>query len=852
MRAFMAAARVGLIEMAGGWKRFWLLILCLAVGTALIAGVSAVSGAITRAVDQNAAVLMGGDLELVRADRAATEAELAILESYGELAVVVETNVSGQSDAGEAFVDLVAAGPNYPLLGRIETSFADASSGPFMALSERDDTFGALVDPVMLDQLGLAIGDIISIGGTDFEVRGTLVSLPDGPVRGFRLGLAALVSSEGFARVSDRTSPLPGLGTNFRYKLLLTGHDIETARPAVAAALNDAGWEIRSALDGLGPMLRYYDLFTGFLMIVGLGSLLIGGVSVWSVMLAYIIERAGVIAVLRSLGASRGRVMVHFLVQVLTLALIGVGLGVVVGGAIGLLMLPSVGEAIGVPLSGNLDWSAIAIAAAVGLLTAFAFAYLPLVQAQMVSPASLFRARGLGAPPIDWRRLLFSPTMLPLLAAIGAFSWLAVLLTGNALLVAAFASACLIAAFAFQLGSRVVLALFRRVPPAPWWPLRQAMRAMAGSPQASSAVATAVGLAIVVMLVVQILAINLRNEFLGASVFDAPTLVASDLFPDEAEMLDGFALTNEGGIALVTTTPMLRGSVISVNGRPAAQLQANGPEAAFFLSGEIPMTYRAVLPPASRVVEGTWWNSMYEGEPLISLHQNLRHTLGLRLGDEVGFDLFGDTIVARVVNFRDYAWQGGIDFLVAFAPGALENYPSTLLAAVTAAPGQEQDAERFLAMEFPDVKFIAIGATLERITAALGQLSLAVAAVGGVAVSNGLLILIGSLASGRKQREADAVMTKVLGARQHQILASALLQFCLIGAFAALVATPVGIGTAWLLSAILLNVAFTFDVPGIAWILLGVVAVTSVLGATMLLRVLARRPGSLLREMQTT
>src|SRR5690606_2864301 len=122
MRALSSAARIGLIEMAGGWKRFWLLILCLAVGTAQSAGGSAVGGAITKAVDQNAAALMGGDLELIRADRPATEAELATLEGFGAVAYVVETNVGGQSPDGEAFVDLIAAGPNYPLLGRIETS----------------------------------------------------------------------------------------------------------------------------------------------------------------------------------------------------------------------------------------------------------------------------------------------------------------------------------------------------------------------------------------------------------------------------------------------------------------------------------------------------------------------------------------------------------------------------------------------------------------------------------------------------------------------------------------------------------------------------------------------------------
>ena len=64
MRAFFAALRVGLLDMRGDFRRFVLLIACLAVGTALIAGVSSVGESIRQAVDRDAAVLMGGDVEL--------------------------------------------------------------------------------------------------------------------------------------------------------------------------------------------------------------------------------------------------------------------------------------------------------------------------------------------------------------------------------------------------------------------------------------------------------------------------------------------------------------------------------------------------------------------------------------------------------------------------------------------------------------------------------------------------------------------------------------------------------------------------------------------------------------------
>jgi len=849
MRAFFAASRVGLIEMLGDLRRFTLLIICLAVGTALIAGVSTVGAAITRAVNENAATLMGGDLELTRADRSADVGEIELLSRYGRIASVIDTNVRAESATAEAFVDLVAAGPEYPLLGAVGSPELEPGQPPTELTTFADGLFGALVDPVMLDDLGLAVGDSISIGGTEFAVRGLLTALPDGPVRGFRLGLPVLIGTDGFAAVSDRTSPLPGLGTYFRYKLQLDpAGDAEAVRDTLLETL-PSGWEIRSALDGLGPMLRYYRLFMSFLVVVGLASLLIGGVAVWSAMSAYIAERAGVIAVLRSLGANRWRVFIHFFVQVLALAAVGVGIGLLIGASIGLFTLPIVGQAVGVPLDPRLELQALLVAAGVGLVTAFAFSYLPLVQAQAISPASLFRARGLGAPPIDWLGLVRSGEVLPLILAGAAFLWLAQILTGDWLLVLAFAGASIAAVLVLRVVIGLFLLALKAIPAPRFAPLRQAIRAIAGAPGNSAAIIVSIGLALATLVVVLVLGTNLRNEFLGASVFDAPTLVASDLFPDEVDSLAAMTDDPATGIARFAATPMLRGTFTALGDVEAGQLTGRGPEASFLLSGEIPLTYRAEMPTTSRLIEGDWWPLDYAGPPLISLHQNLRQGLGVGIGDRMSFSLFGEIVEAEIANFRDYSWQGGIDFLVAFSPGALDAYPSTLLAAVTATPGRELDAERLVAAEFPDVRFIAIGATLEQITQALGQLSFAAGAVGALAVSNGLLVLIGSLATGRRQREADAVITKVLGARRSTVAGAALVQFFILALIATLVAVPVGIGLAFSLASVLLDVAFTMDGTILVLVSLGAIAITAILGSTMLWRVLSLRPARLLREM---
>jgi putative ABC transport system permease protein len=847
MRSILAAIRIGLLDMRGDLRRFGLLVVCLAVGTALIAGVSSVGESIRTAVERDAAVLMGGDVELSRTDRGATGEELVQFEGFGRIASAVDTNVRAELGDRDAFVDLVAVGPNYPLLGQVSSPQLAAGESPFARLGFENGMFGALVSPIMLGQLGLAVGDTFTLGGTPFQVRGMLASLPDSAVRGFRLGLPTLISTEGLAVLGDRTSPLPGLGTFFRYKVDLADGDAEGGKTALQAAFAQSGWTVRSARDGLGPMVRYYDLFMRFLVIVGLASLLIGGVSVWTSISAYIAERSSVIAVLRSMGATRTRVFLHFFAQVGALAAVGVGIGLAIGASVALIAIPIVGRAVGVSLAPQLYAQPLLVAAGVGLVTAFAFAYLPLQQAQEIRPVTLFRAKGLAAPPVDWRALFGSLQIIPLIIAGALFIWLAILMTNDALLVSAFVAVSALSAALFRLAISGARALLLRTPEPKTRPLRYALRAIAGEGSNAPSVVVSVAMALTMLVVVLVLEVNLRNEYLGASVFDAPSFVASDLFEDEVATLD--TMKSDGAdIRDFTATPMLRGEFTAVNDTPAANLAPQGPEALFLLSGEVPVTYRAALPHTSRIVEGRWWPADHAGPPLVSLHESLKAGLGVSIGDRITFTIFGENVTAEVANFRDYSWQGGIDFLATFSPGVLEGYPATLLGAVTAVSGRERAVEQRLAETLPDVRFIAIGETLGLITAALSQLSLASSLVGGLAVGNGLLVLIGALATGRRQRQADAVITKVLGSTQPQIVWIAILQYVLLAAFAALIATPVGMALARILTDALLDVEFTVNPTTLSIVGIGAILLTGLLGAATIWRALATKPAHLLRE----
>ncbi len=848
MNRLLATIRVGLLDMRGDWRRFALLIVCLAIGTALVAGVSLVGASLRQAIERDAALLMGGSLELSRADRLATAAEVGVISGYGEVAMVVDSNVRAETFEATAFVDLIAVGEGYPLLGRVDSPQLPEGSKPLQFLEERDGQFGALVDPLMLDSLGAAVGDTVSIGGTDFEVRGILRAVPDAPVRGLRLGSPALISLPALAELADRTSPLPGLGNVFRYKLLLADGDPEVVKDEIALALGDAGWQVRSARDGLGDMVRYYDLFMRFLVVVGLVSLFVGGVSVWTVISTYIGERTITIATMRSLGASRRRVLGHFLAQVGTLAVIGVGIGLLIGGIGAAVAMPIVGAAAGVPLSGSLEPVPLLVAGAAGLVVAFAFSYLPLTQGQMISPATLFRSKGVGADPVPWQAWLSPGRLAPLVIALALFFWLASIMTNDPVLVAGFGIACAAAVVLLRLVLAGIRGLVRRLPEARWTVLRRALKQIDAPGSSAPAVVVSVGLALTMLTMVLSFELNLRNEYLGASAFDAPTFVAPDLFDDEVELLQALG-DSDAEIRQVTAVPMLRGTVAAVNGAAATTLRPRGPAASFLLSGEIPLAYRRELPTASRIVAGSWWPKDYTGDPLVSLHQDLRSGLGVGLGDQVTFSIFGDQVTATVASFRDYSWQGGIDVLVTFSPGVIEEYPLTLLGAVTTVAGREDAVQLRLADELPDVRFIPIGETLQKITLALQQLSLAASIVGGVAVANGLLVLIGSLLTGRKQRQADAVVMRVIGVKVPTLVGTALLEHVLLALVAAVVAVPLGIGLAWFLTALLLEVEFALPVVSLVSFAAVALLLSGALGATTIMPATRPRPALFLRQL---
>ena len=113
----------------------------------------------------------------------------------------------------------------------------------------------------------------------------------------------------------------------YHTRLVLTeGSDVAAWIEALKQAFPTAGWRIRDT-SGAAPGIRgFVDRMSAFLTFAGLTALLVGGIGVGNAVTNYLDGKTATIAILKCLGAPGALIFRIDLVQILVLALIGVGI----------------------------------------------------------------------------------------------------------------------------------------------------------------------------------------------------------------------------------------------------------------------------------------------------------------------------------------------------------------------------------------------------------------------------------------------------------------------------------------------------------------------------------------------
>jgi putative ABC transport system permease protein len=812
VRAIALAFRLARRELRGGIKGFRIVLACLALGVAAIAGIGSLSRAIEDGLARDARKLLGGDLSFQLVHRSAGAAELTWLAARGRVSTVAElramayarANGGGQGDGRDRLlVELKGVDARYPLYGAVEADGKVLDAAALAALlAPRGGRHGALVDPLLLTRLRLKAGDTFKIGGIEIEIRGTLEREPDRATRLFTLGPRVLVSDAALAATG---LVQPGSLVFYHHRLRLPANVSAIATMGAAKkAFPEAGWRIRSTAEAAPGLETFLARLTLYLTLVGLTALLVGGLGIASGVKAWLDGRTGTIATLKCLGAPAGLIFRVYLIEVLILAGIAILVGLAAGTGLPLLLAGPLEALLPVRLEPSIYPLPLLLASAFGLLTVLAFSLWALGQAREVPPALLFRST---VAPVETRPRRAYLVATAFCAA--ALASLAVLTADDRFMAGLFVAAVIGTFALFQGGAALIT---RSARAASRHGTRRAILRFAlanlhrpGAPVAR--IVLSLGLGATVLVTIALLEGNLDRQLREQLPERAPSFFFIDILAHQAADFDA-AVKSVPQATGLERTPMLRGRIARINGVPVGQANVS-PNARWALDSERGLTFAATPPSGSEIVAGRWWPADYKGPPLISFDANLAEGMGLKVGDTLTFNVLGREITARIENLRKIHWRSlGINFTVIFAPGALEGAPHSHIASVHVPPSAETALLTAVTDKLPNVSAIRVRDALDQAAGVFEQVGFAVRATALVTLAAGLLVLAGAVAAGHRRRVYDAVVFKVLGATRRRIMGAFLIEYGLIGLATAVFAAILGAVLAWAIVTQVMNAPF--------------------------------------------
>ncbi|MDZ5699223.1 ABC transporter permease [Chelativorans sp. M5D2P16] len=840
------ALRFALREMRGGLSGFFIFLACIALGVAAIGGVNSVARAISTGVASQGQELLGGDIRFELNQRETDEAEHAWLESLGQLAVSANMRSMARLPDGsdQALVEVKAVDGSYPLYGSLVTEPALPHEALF-GLSE--GAYGAIVAPLLLDRLGLSVGDRLMLGGQTFELRAALVTEPDAISDGFGFAPRLMVSLEGL----DAAGLVqPGSLVEHSYKVRLedgtSEADLRAVREEAGERFPEAGWSIRTRLNAAPALTSNIERFSQFLTLVGLTALVVGGVGVANAVRAYLDGKRAVIATFKSLGAAGGFVVSVYLLQILIIAVIGIAAGLVLAALMPFAASAMLASVLPVPGQGGLYPGALGLAALFGLLTTLAFALLPLGRARDVPATALFREMGIDGK--GWPRPAYM-LAAGLIAACLAF--LAIFYADERRIAAIFVAATVASFLVLRGVGWAVQALARRAPRVRSTALRLAVGNIHRPGALTPSVVLSLGLGLTLLATLALIDGNLRRQIAGNLPDVAPNFFFVDI---QANEVDDFTALVEAQApdGKLIRVPMLRGRIVSLNGVNVADIEVP-PEGGWVLRGDRGITYANNQPENSTLTAGEWWPEDYDGEPLVSFTAEEGRELGLELGDTLTVNVLGRDVTARIASFRQVEWETlAMNFVMVFSPNTFAGAPHAWLATLTAPEATSADEAQILnavTRAFPTITTVRVKDALDVINELVAQLSTAIRAAAAVALIASVLVLSGALAAGNRARVHDAVVLKTLGATRRTLISAFALEYLLIGLATALFALAAGGVAAWYVVSRIMTLPWTF-LPEVA---LSTVAIALVLtvgfGLIGTWRVLGHKAAPVLRNL---
>jgi putative ABC transport system permease protein len=224
---------------------------------------------------------------------------------------------------------------NYPEVRKYEI----ASGRMFTSAEDEGKQRVVVLGPTVMTNLGIEnaegiVGEQVRISGLQFTVVGVLA--PKGQTGGFQ-------NPDDQVLIPVQTARFRAFGTDRLRSINVLAKSEAEIPDAMAdvqkvirrehrlATGKDDDFVIRNQSDFLSTAAETTKVFTSLLAGIAAVSLLVGGIGIMNIMLVSVTERTREIGVRKALGASRGNILLQFLIEAVVLCLAGGVIGILLG-----------------------------------------------------------------------------------------------------------------------------------------------------------------------------------------------------------------------------------------------------------------------------------------------------------------------------------------------------------------------------------------------------------------------------------------------------------------------------------------------------------------------------------------
>ncbi|OBS10971.1 ABC transporter permease [Acidihalobacter prosperus] len=755
-------------DLGSGALRVIVFALIVAVGA--ITAVGVFTDRVARGMSEQASNLLGADLVLGAADaipgdvrQEARRLGLRAVDALGFPSVVL----SGEHTL---LVMVRALGSGYPLLGDVRLS--ERPFGPERTLRRPPRTGTVWLSREALTRLGLAVGDSLHLGEARLRIAGIVREAPGTGAGLFDFAPRLILS------LSDVAST--GLVTpqsRVRHELMLAGAPaaVDTMRRWLSAHA-PVGMQVEDVRSGRPTLRTALDRAQRFLSLAALAAALLGGGAIAVAAASFARREADQSALMRCLGASGARVLRLAVWRLLGVGLIG-SLGGLALGALaqwGLSALLAGWFATQLPLPG---WQPFAVGLASGLILMLGFGLVPVLQVGRVPPLRVLR-RQLGAPTSS----VWGITGAALLAMAGLLRWQ----TGNTRLSMWMVGGGLVTvAVSWAVAYGLMRGLARGHARGSRFGWRYGLRSLGRRGLLGAVQLAAVGLGLSTLLLLAFVRGDLLDAWQRSLPTDTPNQFAINIQTDQRAGVR--ALFQAHGLPPPHFYPMVRARLVSINGKPVRARDYADAQARRLVRREFNLSWASHLQQGNRLVAGRWWaDDRAQG---FSVDQGLARTLGIRLGDRLGFETAGQAFAGTVESLRDVRWDTfRPNFFVLTPPGMLEGLPVSWITSFYLPPGHAALLPA-LVRAYPGVTLFDVDRLLAQVRAIIERGVQAVEYVFAFALLAGLIVLYAAIDASQPARRRELAVLRALGASRTQMRLALAAEFAGLGILAGVIAS---------------------------------------------------------------